>query len=146
MWTACLPFLKASWASRDAAAYATDEESRAESQWDTQGLEASYLAAGQAGQAREWIRAIQQIRSQREQLIAPKETAVLGAVVCVMVDNVADWYFIVPAAGGHEFDIGGILVTTVTPNAPIAVALRGRASGASFTLANGLTARIHKLY
>ena len=33
-------------ASKDAAEYATNEESRAESQWDTQGLEASYLAAG----------------------------------------------------------------------------------------------------
>ena len=30
-------------ASKDAAEYATNEESRAESQWDTQGLEASYL-------------------------------------------------------------------------------------------------------
>ena len=36
-------------ASTEAASYATNAESRAESKWDTQGLEASYLAAGQAG-------------------------------------------------------------------------------------------------
>src|SRR5690606_19098632 len=37
-------------ASREAAEYATHEESRADSKWDTQGLEASYLAAGQGAQ------------------------------------------------------------------------------------------------
>ena len=47
-------------ASKDAAEYATNEESRAESQWDTQGLEASYLAAGQATQARQWAEAVEE--------------------------------------------------------------------------------------
>ena len=52
-------------ASKDAAEYATNEESRAESQWDTQGLEASYLAAGQAGQARQWAEAIEELQEDR---------------------------------------------------------------------------------
>ena len=47
-------------ASKDAADYATNEEAKAESQWDTQGLEASYLAAGQADQARQWAEAIEE--------------------------------------------------------------------------------------
>ena len=50
-------------AAKDAAEYATDDESRAQSQWDTQGLEASYLAAGQASQARECVDAIENLQS-----------------------------------------------------------------------------------
>lgn len=133
-------------ASREAAAYATDEESRAESKWDTQGLEASYLAAGQAVQARDWMRSIHQIRSIRELLAAPKDRAVLGALVSIVTQGFEDWYFIVPAAGGHELEIEGRLITTVTPHAPIASAMSGQPAGASFTLSNGLAARIHQLH
>ena len=60
-------------ASKDAAEYATNEESRAESQWDTQGLEASYLAAGQATQARQWAEAVEELQSEREDLLKPNE-------------------------------------------------------------------------
>ncbi|MEC7200257.1 MAG: transcription elongation factor GreAB, partial [Verrucomicrobiota bacterium] len=37
-------------ANRQASAGATDEQSRAETKWDTSGLEASYLARGHARQ------------------------------------------------------------------------------------------------
>ncbi len=57
---------KAIAASKDAASYATDEEARAESQWDTQGIEASYLAAGQAEQARQSARALEALQGQRD--------------------------------------------------------------------------------
>ncbi|HLS28905.1 MAG TPA: hypothetical protein VK041_09660, partial [Opitutales bacterium] len=53
-------------ASKDAAGYATDDQARAESKWDTQGIEASYLAAGQAGQARQWAEAISLLEQTRE--------------------------------------------------------------------------------
>ena len=45
-------------ASKDAAEYATNEESRAESQWDTQGLEAYALPASHACQAPQWAKTI----------------------------------------------------------------------------------------
>ncbi|MGB0290829.1 MAG: hypothetical protein ACPGC0_06530, partial [Opitutales bacterium] len=69
-------------ASKDAAEYATNEESRAESKWDTQGLEASYLAAGQAGQAKQWAEAVEELQSEREDLMRPNDRVSLGALFC----------------------------------------------------------------
>ena len=67
-------------ASQDAADYATNDESRADSQWDTQGLEASYLAAGQAGMAKKWAESIEELQSERELLLERKERVELGAL------------------------------------------------------------------
>ena len=48
-------------ASKDGADYATNDEAKAVSQWDTQGLEV-YLAAGQASQAKQWADAIEELQ------------------------------------------------------------------------------------
>ncbi|MCC5833678.1 MAG: hypothetical protein JJU20_03005 [Opitutales bacterium] len=132
-------------ASRDAAAYATNEESRAESKWDTQGLEASYLAAGQAGQAREWAQAMQTIRAQRESLLAKKERVLLGALVECEVDGETDCYFITPAAGGQDLSIEGHPVTTITMQSPMAQKIQNRKEGDSFILSNGLKGMIKRI-
>lgn len=132
-------------ASRDAAAYATNEESRAESKWDTQGLEASYLAAGQAGQAREWAKAIQTLRAQRDTLLGQKERVLLGALVECEVDGEMDCYFITPAGGGQELSIGGRVVTSVTLQSPMAQMLQNKRVGDSFTLGNGLKGVIKRV-
>ncbi len=124
-------------ASRDAAAYATDEEARAESKWDTQGLEASYLAAGQAGQAREWMRAMEMVRSQRDVLVRPVTQAGPGALVQCAQAGETDWYFFVPAAGGQELIVGDIRVTTLTFQTPLAAALRGKRAGESYVTGGG---------
>ena len=54
--------------ARAAQAEATDEQSKAENKYDTRGLEASYLAHGQSGQAAEVEEAIEQYRG-----LAPRE-------------------------------------------------------------------------
>ncbi|MCC5808574.1 MAG: hypothetical protein JJU00_19765 [Opitutales bacterium] len=124
-------------ASRDAAAYATDEEARAESKWDTQGLEASYLAAGQAGQAREWMRAIEAVRSQRESLVRPVDRAGPGALVKCVQAGEADWYYFVPAAGGQDLRVVETTVTTLTFQTPLAAALRGKRAGEAYVAVGG---------
>jgi len=50
-------------AAREAHAAATDPDAKAESKYDTRGLEASYLAAGQAKQAETLAEAIQALES-----------------------------------------------------------------------------------
>ncbi|MCC5840666.1 MAG: hypothetical protein JJT96_11125 [Opitutales bacterium] len=129
-------------ASRDAAAYATDGEARAESKWDTQGLEASYLAAGQAGQAREWALALQTLDAQRFLLTGPKERVEVGAVVTVRIGTGDECFFLVPAGGGQELCAGGREITTLTRQAPLAARLWGKAAGADVLLPNGSNARI----
>ena len=123
-------------ASKDAAEYATNEESRAESQWDTQGLEASYLAAGQATQARNWAEAIEELQSEREDLLKPNEEVSLGALFsCDFVEGV-EWFFFAGTAGGQTISMDGHEVTVITAQSPLAGRLLGRKAGDSFKLPN----------
>lgn len=129
-------------ASREAADYATDEESRAESQWDTQGLEASYLAAGQASQARQWAEALEMVRRGHEILLAPKDEVVLGALVTCDFGDSRECFYLAPVAGGHVLEVDGVAITVITPQSPIGKRMIGKRAGEGFTLANGNAAAI----
>lgn len=124
-------------ASRDAAAYATDEESRAESKWDTQGLEASYLAAGQAGQAKQLAEALGQLKGQRTELERPCHSVQRGALIQAQIGKSTDWYFFAPSGGGETLQVAGETVTVITSDSPLARAMLGCGPGNEFTLPNG---------
>ncbi|HBR95042.1 MAG TPA: transcription elongation factor GreAB [Opitutae bacterium] len=129
-------------ASRDAAAYATNEESRAESQWDTQGLEASYLAAGQAGQARQWADAIEELQSEREELLQPKTQVSFGALFCCDFGGFEEHFFFAGTAGGQVIKMESYEVTVITAQSPLAGRLLGRRAGDSFGLPNGSSGQV----
>jgi transcription elongation GreA/GreB family factor len=132
-------------ASKDAASYATDEESRAESQWDTQGLEASYLAAGQAGQAREWVKALQSLQACWQEWQKPMEKIRPGAVFQCELAGDSDWYFLVSTGGGQDFEVESLKITTITLQSPMAAQVAGKTAGQSFQLANGLPGKVFKV-
>jgi hypothetical protein len=125
-------------ASRDAADYATNEESRAESQWDTQGLEASYLAAGQASQARAWAEAIEELQSEREDLLKRNTTIALGALFSCDIDGSEEMFFFAGVAGGQVIEMDGVTLTVITPQSALAAKLRGLRIGESFRMPNGV--------
>jgi hypothetical protein len=124
-------------ASKDAAEYATNEESRAESQWDTQGLEASYLAAGQASQARQWALAIEELQSEREDLLKPNSQISLGALFSCDFGDSVEHFFFAGTAGGQTILIDEQEVTVITAQSPLAGRLRGCRAGDTFRLPNG---------
>lgn len=132
-------------AARDAAAYATDDEARAESKWDTQGTEASYLAAGQAGRARELAGEIAALEQARAKLLEPVGQVRAGALATCELAHGPEVFFVVPVAGGRTVRAAGLEVTTITPAAPIAMALDGKAAPAAFTLPNGNAARLERV-
>ena len=116
-------------ASKDAADYATNDEAKAVSQWDTQGLEASYLAAGQASQAKQWADAIEELQSEREELLRPNETISLGALFsCTFLDEI-EYFFFTGVAGGQTISLDDFIVTVVTPQSPLAMRLLGKKLG-----------------
>ena len=129
-------------ASKDAAEYATNEESRAESQWDTQGLEASYLAAGQAGKARQWAAAIEELQSERDDLLKPNQQVSLGALFSCDFGEVAEWFFFAGTAGGQSISIDNYEVTVITAQSPLAGRLLGRKAGETFRLPNGSVGQV----
>lgn len=124
-------------ASKDAADYATNEESRAESQWDTQGLEASYLAAGQADQARQWAEALEELQAEKMELLSRKNTIALGALFTCDFGGSEEHFFFAGVAGGHVVPMEGREVTVITPQSPLISRLRALKAGESFRLANG---------
>ncbi|WP_309400741.1 hypothetical protein [Cerasicoccus maritimus] len=124
-------------ASRDAAAYATSEESRAESKWDTQGLEASYLAAGQAGQAKQLANALGTLKGQASELAAPRTSIQRGALFNCKLGRMTEWFFFAPSGGGETLSVDETEVTVITADSPLAHRLLGLSAGSDFTLPNG---------
>jgi len=132
-------------ASREAADYATNEESRAESKYDTQGLEASYLAAGQASQARALAEAVSKLDSMRSELTAPRESVLRGALVQCSLGRFKEWFYLSPVGGGETLDVDGTEVTVITAHSPIGESITGKAVGAEFKLPNGVAGSIAKI-
>ncbi|MEM9227233.1 MAG: transcription elongation factor GreAB [Verrucomicrobiota bacterium] len=132
-------------AQQDAADYATNEEARAESKYDTQGVEASYLAAGQAAHARELADAVERLLGMEAELTAPCDAARQGALVQCQQGRFTDWFYLAPVGGGEVLEIEGCEVTVITLQSPIGEALKGKSAGARYALPNGNQAVIAEL-
>src|SRR3954465_1604555 len=74
-------------AARASHAEATHESSKAENKYDTRGLEAAYLAGGQARQAREILDSIQKYETLAVKEFSDDEPIDLTAVVELEVDG-----------------------------------------------------------
>ncbi|MEN9574336.1 MAG: hypothetical protein RL514_2191 [Verrucomicrobiota bacterium] len=116
-------------AAHAARAEATDPQSRAENKYDTRGLEASYLAAGQARQVAELEAAIVAFETLPARTFAPGEGIGLGALVELEQNGERQFYFIGPCAGGTEAKCGQREVLVITPQSPLGGQLQGRKQG-----------------
>src|SRR5947209_7127742 len=83
-------------AARASHAEATHESSKAENKYDTRGLEAAYLAGGQARQAREILDSITLYQSLPARDFGPADPIELTAVVELDTDGASATYFIGP--------------------------------------------------
>ena len=109
-------------AAHDAA---THEESVAETQYDTLGLEAAYLAQGQAERVNECYRDIQAFNTVFKESEFNKVRE--GALVCLTdeQDN-AKWFFMGPSAGGLVATVKEQPIYVVTREAPLGKQLIGK--------------------
>jgi hypothetical protein len=123
-------------ANKQAASGATDSESKAESKWDTQGLEASYLARGYAMQFAALVEQAETLRQFEAGDFSGKPAAV-GALLKCDFDGFASYVFLLPACGGTELRIDGEEVTVVTLESPLGQAVSGKLAGDAFALPNG---------
>ncbi len=119
--------------ARASHAEATHESSKAESKYDTRGLEAAYLAGGQARQAKEVLDSIKSYEALPVRDFAPDEPIDLTALVELDVDRARGYYFIGPAGGGLEFKFGGKEITVITPQSPLGQSLIGKKAGQRWT-------------
>jgi hypothetical protein len=110
-------------------AEATHESSKAENKYDTRGLEAAYLAGGQAKQAREIQDSITSYGALTIRNFAIGEPIDLTALVDLETDGMGSTYFIGPKAGGLEIEHSGQEIIVITPQSPLGKNLIGRKSG-----------------
>ena len=116
-------------ASNTARADATDEESRARSKYDTQGLEASYLAAGQAERAEELAATMNTFNAAPFPPFTAQDSITEGALVEASFNDDTEWFLLAPCAGGLNVEVGGKEITVLAPGAPLRKQLQGLRNG-----------------
>ena len=117
-------------AARTAYETATHEENIAENKYDTLGLEASYLAAGQARRVEE----IRQSLTLYQNLSLKPFDQVLGIrsgdlIVLESASGLEQHLFLGPDAAGLKVTVEGTLVTVITSRAPLGQTLLGKFDG-----------------
>lgn len=116
-------------AASTARAEAIDEENQAEDKYDTRGLEASYLAAGQSRQMAETAEALQQFGVLQPVRFAAGAAIDVGALVELKTRRETTLYFLGPCAGGTEVVHEKRTVLVLTPPSPLGAQLMGRKAG-----------------
>jgi transcription elongation GreA/GreB family factor len=115
-------------AAQTAYETATHEENIAENKYDTLGLEASYLAAGQAKRVEEIKQALCQSMPLRA--YDDQRGIEVGALLGLEDENGRQqWLFLAPEAAGLKVDVVGQPVTVITPRAPLGKSLLGKFEG-----------------
>ena len=112
---------------------ATHAESKAEDQYDTRGLEASYLAGAQAKRAGEIEQALVSVRSVEPRLWAPQEPIAIGALVELQAGEGGakrSYHFLAAHGGGLTVQFEGRDIQVLTPQSPVGAALMGEQKGA----------------
>ncbi|MDB6020543.1 MAG: transcription elongation factor GreAB [Pedosphaera sp.] len=120
-------------AARASHAEATHESSKAENKYDTRGLEAAYLAGGQARQVREIVEAIKLYETMTAKNFTPDEPIDLTALVQLDMDGARSTYFIGPKSGGLEIMHQRLEIMVITPQSPLGQNLMGKKSGDRWT-------------
>ena len=118
-------------AANNAHLAATDEQSIAETQYDTLAIEAGYLAEGQSrrvGELKLAITAFENLAEMLKQTSDRHQYIKLGSVVQLSQDQSANQYFfIAPAAAGFRCSISCDIkernFTVITPQSPMGKAL-----------------------
>ena len=122
-------------AAKFSHAEATAEENRAENKYDTRGLEASYLAAGQANKVMELESAIEAFENLKDQTTTG--TVEIGSLVELEQDDFVEFYLIGPTAGGTEVELRGKEVLVITPESPLGSQMMDHETGDQCTLEVG---------
>ena len=117
-------------AAQTAYETATHEENIAENKYDTLGLEASYLAAGQARRVEEIKQSLALCQSLQLRPFDAQRGVELGTLLGLEDENSRQqWLFLAPDAAGLKVDVVGQPVTVITPRSPLGKSLLGKFEG-----------------
>ncbi len=112
-------------AARAAHEAATGEESKPENEYDTFGLEASYLAGAQAKRAGEIDEVLAMFRSLTVREFGVTDPIQATSLVEISSVGKKSHVFLMPKGGGVTLKHEGVTVQLITPNSSIGEALVG---------------------
>jgi transcription elongation GreA/GreB family factor len=117
-------------AAQTAYETATHEENIAENKYDTLGLEASYLAAGQARRVEEIRLSLARCQAMTLRPYDDQRGIEIGALLGLEDEQGREqWLFLAPDAAGLKVDVVGQWVTVITPRSPLGHGLLGKFEG-----------------
>lgn len=125
-------------AARTAHAAATHEECLPDNKYDTTGLEASYIAQGQANRAQEIRQALEHY--QKLTLRPFDDTTPIRLTALVTIEDDDGGYrqvFLGPDAGGLKLTVGDAEVVVITPESPLGRTLLGKVCGDEIQIGSG---------
>ena len=120
-------------AAKEAREEATHEETQAENEYDTRGLEASYLAGAQAKRADE-IRKLIQIFGKIDPIKYDENTPI-GSTALVKTEIDGEnirWFFLIPHQGGTNVNVDGNEIYTISLDSPVGRELKDQSVGHAF--------------
>lgn len=104
---------------------ATHEESKPENEYDTRGLEASYLAGAQSKRIAEIEEMIYFYKNVNPKDFLSTDAVASTALVQVSLFEKVGYLFIMPKGGGVTISFEGFSIQIVTPQSPLGEALLG---------------------
>jgi transcription elongation GreA/GreB family factor len=117
-------------AAQTAYETATHEENIAENKYDTLGLEASYLATGQARRMEEIRQSLTLCQNLALRPYDDQRGIEIGALLGLEDENGREqWLFLAPDAAGLKVDLVGQSITVITPRSPLGKSLLGKFEG-----------------
>lgn len=117
-------------AANEAHAAAVDDQSIAETQYDTLAIEASYLAEGQSRRVNDLQETL--LKYQQLPLIDFDENKAIALSAIVQLDadiEKNNWFFIGPAAGGFRCKLNQQHIAVITPASPLGLVLMREFTG-----------------
>lgn len=124
---------------------ATNEESKPENEYDTRGLEASYLAGAQAKRVADVEELIYIFKDLKVKNYAAGEAISSTALVEVALNGRKSLVFIIPKGGGLLLQAEGHSIQTVTPTSPLGEALIGLKAGDTASVETGSKVRDYQV-
>lgn len=112
--------------------FATDQEFKAESKYDTRSLEASYLASAEAKRVEDLKLEIQMLEEVDLKLSAKSDEVCIGSLVNLRHKDQDRSYFLIPTAGGTLLKVEDQAVLVVSVFSPLGDAVLGLKVGEEF--------------
>jgi transcription elongation GreA/GreB family factor len=125
--------------------FATDQEFKAESKYDTRSLEASYLASAESKRLEELKLDLQMLEDIELKDSNKFNEICSGSLVTLEFRGINKKYFLVPISGGDILEVGGEPVLIISLFSPLGSSVLGLKKGDQFEVETPKDVRIYKV-